>query len=62
MESLFIVFSPFYRAAAKFKAREPIPNTLSNFYPSSIEILGEYPLSDCGKFYVENADIEVRGG
>jgi len=58
----FPIFSHYFQAAKKVPVREPVPNTFSNFYSAKNQVKGEYPLAYCGKFYIENPDLEVRGG
>jgi len=58
----FPVFSRYFQAAKKVPVRKPVPNTFTNFYSSKDTVKGEYLIADCEKFYVEDADIKMRGG
>jgi len=54
-------FTPYYRAAQRFKVNNPIKNTKKNYIPKSYKFLFEYK-KDIHAFYEENKDILVKGG
>jgi deoxyribodipyrimidine photo-lyase len=54
-------FTPYYRAALKYKVEKPTKTTKKNFILKTFKLSNEFK-KDINMFYDENKDIIVRGG
>ena len=58
----FQFYTPYYKEVVKHQVQEPVKNTFTNYCPVSMKVQGELPISEIGKFYVENPNVQVHGG
>jgi len=57
----YVKFTPYFRAASKYKVNKPVKNKYKNYVKKSYKIYGEFT-GKTESFYKENNNIMVRGG